>query len=151
MQQTIDAQAAEMTKREQASNSLLTSYKEMMVIKDTAVQERDEALRKVTEMECQAKEAADMRTKVAALTAKLARVKVESFKEGAASMRPVIRRAYEKAFPDADYDWFDRRLLWADVAVAAEAIRQSAPEMEESEGEEVDDLVDDVAPTADAI
>ena len=66
-------------------------------------------------------------------------------------MELVIRRAYESAFPDADYDWFNRRLLWADAAVAAEAIGQSAPEMEESEGEEDDDLVDDVAPTTDAI
>ena len=136
MQLTIESQQSELFKKEQAAYALAESHQKLQNYNSKLEKERDEAVKK-------AEEAESSRTReVAELTSKLDQLKVEKENKEAA-----IQRAYEKAFPEADFEWFARRLNWAETAVAAEAVGQPTPELEESEEEGDEEEEEDATAT----
>ena len=70
---------------------------------------------------------------VAELTDKVGRMSIEVQNKELA-----VKKAYETTFPDADYEWFARRLKWD------EAASQPVSDLEESEdeGEEEEEAAD---------
>ena len=138
MQLTIESQQSELFKKEQAAYAMAESHKKLQGYNDRLEKERDEAMKKAEEAESsRAKE-------VDELTRRLSQVEVEVGNKDAA-----IKKAYEKAFPDVDFEWFERRIKWAEAAVAAEAAGQPEPELEESEEEAEGEEDEDVEATPD--
>ena len=125
MQLTIESQQSELFKKEQAAYALAESHKKLQGYNARLEKERDEAVKKSEEAE------SSRAREVAKLIEKLGRMEVEMTNKDT-----TVRRAYERAFPDADFEWFERRLKWAGAAVAAEAAGQPEPELEESEEED---------------
>ena len=144
MQLTIESQQSELFKKEQAAYALAESHKRLQGHNAQLEKERVAALEK-------AEEAESRRVKeVAELNSKLSQLTIEKENKEAA-----VQRAYEKAFPEADFEWFARRLKWAEAAVAAEAAGQPEPELEESEeegeGGEEEDEDEDAGAAADDV
>ena len=138
MQLTIESQASELFKKEKAAYALAESHQKLQGYNAQLEKERDEAVKRAEEVE-------SSRTReVAELTSKLSQLNIEKENKEAA-----VQRAYEKAFPEADFEWFARRLNWAETAIAAEAIGQPVPELEESEedGEEEEEEDANATPT----